>query len=227
MWYEVDIDALMVRTRHRPLPMGYVTLDSALAFGLILGGGSIFLMAISVNYLAAALLAFSILFYSVIYTMLLKPRTPQNIVIGGVAGALPPLIGWVSVTGSLAIPPLVMVGIIFLWTVPHFWSLAIVKHKDYERAGIPMMPNVYGIKKTKLQVILYSVLMVFCSLLLNWIGFSHNLYLWVNLFTGIIFIILSFAVYFQKGWEMRLFTYSILYLFVLFFTLVLDQMVCL
>ncbi len=149
MWYDADIDAVMTRTARRPIPAGRVDGGEALAFGIIMAAFSVLVLGVAVNWLAAALLAFTIVFYAVIYTMWLKRWTAQNIVIGGLAGALPPLIGWASVTGSLALEPFILVLIIFFWTPPHFWALALYKKTDYTQAGIPMMPNVAGDRSTR------------------------------------------------------------------------------
>lgn len=226
MWYEADIDTLMERTKNRPIPRGVITKDTALAFGIVLAFGSVALMAISVNYISAGLLAFTILFYLVIYTMILKPRTPQNIVIGGLAGALPPLIGWTAVTGTIDTPPLIMVAIIFFWTIPHFWALALVKSADYGRAGIPMMPNVRGVQHTKQHIVLYAIITVLSPLFLCIIGFSGWILGIVSIVLGTIFLILSIDLLRRdKGGEMRLFAYSIAYLFLLFLSIVIDQKV--
>ena len=224
MWWEADLDRKMERTKNRPLPRGAIDPDSALAFGIILALGSVFLMAIAVNYLSAFLLMFTIFFYIVVYTIILKPRTPHNIVIGGLAGALPPLIGWTAVTGEINLPPLIMVAIIFFWTVPHFWALALVKAKDYAQANIPMMPNTHGPLSTKKQMFFYTVLTVLCASTLWIIGFSGLFFLTISLGLGSVFLYLSYALIArEKGHEMRLFTYSIFYLFALFLSIIIDQ----
>src|SRR5215475_5790575 len=160
MWYERDLDALMARTRNRPLPAGRVAPDDALGLGVLLSIFSVLLMAVSTNYVAAGLLVAAILFYVFVYTIWLKRRTPQNIVIGGAAGAFPPMIGWAAVTGDVSLPSILLFLIIFLWTPPHFWALALYKQGDYGAAGIPMLPNVAGEQSTKLQILIYSVLLV-------------------------------------------------------------------
>src|SRR5208283_1027019 len=158
MWYEADIDALMGRTRGRPIPAGRLDPDEALAFGLVLSGVSILTLGLVANWLAAALLAFTIFFYVVIYTMWLKRATPLNIVIGGVAGALPPMVGFTAASGELGLSSLVLFAIIFVWTPPHFWALALLKSDDYARAGIPMLPNVAGPDRTRLEILIYALL---------------------------------------------------------------------
>ena len=160
MWYDADIDAVMSRTARRPIPDGRIDADQALAFGLVLSAFSVMTMGVLVNWLSAALLAFTIFFYAVIYTMWLKRSTPQNIVIGGAAGAFPPMIGWAAVSGTITLESVVLFAIIFIWTPPHFWALALYKSGDYEQANIPMMPNARGDASTRLQMFIYSVLLV-------------------------------------------------------------------
>ena len=226
MWIERDVDAHMVRTQNRPLPRGAMDADSALIFGMMLSLGSVFVMAVCVNYLAASLLLFTIVFYTVVYTIYLKPRTSYNIVIGGLAGALPPLIGWVAMTGDISAPPLIMVLIIFLWTVPHFWALALVKADDYAKAGIPMMPNTHGARATKKQILLYALLTTFSPLSLNFIGFNSLYFALLSVVLGGIFMAYTLRVFIQeRGGEMSLFAYSIFYLFVLFLGMVIDHRV--
>jgi protoheme IX farnesyltransferase len=223
MWYEAELDGRMQRTATRPLPRGVIEKDSALAFGLILGGGSVFVMGIAINYVAAALLAFTIFFYVVIYTMILKPRTAQNIVIGGVAGALPPVIGWAAVMGEVSVFPLYLFAIIFFWTIPHFWALALVKSDEYVRAGIPMMPAVNGVLSTKKQILTYAIFTVGASFLPLFDGRVGYFYALSSAFLGGIFTKLAIDLLTrEKGGEMRLFAYSIFYLFLLFFLLVVD-----
>src|SRR5471030_2300446 len=160
MWYERDLDALMERTRNRPLPAGRVAPDDALALGVLLSIFSVVAVSLATNFVAAGLLWAAILFYVFVYTVWLKRRTPQNIVIGGAAGAFPPVIGWVAVTGSVDLIPLVLFGIIFIWTPPHFWSLALWANDDYRRAGVPMLPVVAGAKQTRRQILLYTIILV-------------------------------------------------------------------
>src|SRR5262249_37396767 len=159
MWYEADIDAVMARTAGRPIPRGTVSRREALAFGLVLAVGAVAVLAFAVNVTAAALLAFAIFFYAVVYTMWLKRSTPQNIVIGGAAGALPPVIGWAAATGEIALEPLVLFLIVFLWTPPHFWSLSLNRTEEYARAGVPMLPVVAGRSETTRQILIYSILL--------------------------------------------------------------------
>jgi protoheme IX farnesyltransferase len=224
MWYERDVDAKMTRTAKRPLPMKRIDADSALAFGMVLSLGSVLMMAVAVNYIAALLLAFTIFFYVVIYTMILKPHTAQNIVIGGAAGALPPVIGWAAVTGEVSLVPIFLFLIIFFWTVPHFWALALIKGEEYARAGIPMMPNVKGAFHTKCQMLVYAVLTFGSSLGPWWIGFSNLFYVATAIPLGLVFIILTLQLLLKpKGVEILLFSYSIAYLFLLFLALVIDN----
>ena len=176
MWYERDIDALMHRTRNRPIPAGRIEPGAALAFGIALSVGSVLLMGLATNLCAATVLAISIAFYVVIYTMWLKRRTPQNIVIGGAAGAFPPLIGWAAVTGSVDILPLLLFGIVFFWTPPHFWSLALYACKDYGRAGVPMLPNVAGARETRRQIFWYTLVLAVVSVLPWALGYTGRLY---------------------------------------------------
>src|SRR5690606_29254681 len=165
MWYVAGIDAVMTRTRTRPIPAGRVTPGEALDFGLVLSALSVMTLGVFVNWLSAALLAFTIFFYAVIYTMWLKRWTPQNIVIGGAAGAFPPVIGWAAVTGSISLESIILFAIIFLWTPPHFWALALFKRDDYERAGIPMMPNVAGEASTRRQIFAYALVVAVVGVL--------------------------------------------------------------
>lgn len=176
MWYESELDGRMNRTSGRPLPQGRVSPDEALAFGIVLGLGSVMSMAVLVNYMAAALLAFTIIYYVVIYTMWLKPRTAQNIVIGGAAGAFPPVIGWMAATGTFSFEPWILFAVIFLWTPPHFWALALVRAKDYEKAGLPMMPNVAGPKSTRRQIFLYTLLLLASTTLPFIVGMASWIY---------------------------------------------------
>ena len=172
MWYDRDIDAIMRRTRNRPIPAGRIAPGSALGFGVTLAVGSVLVMGLAVNIPAAAILALSICFYVFVYTVWLKRRTPQNIVIGGAAGAFPPVIGWAAVTGSVDLVPLILFGIIFIWTPPHFWSLALWANDDYRRAGVPMLPVIAGARETRRQILLYTLVLVPLSLLPFLIGFS-------------------------------------------------------
>ncbi|KUM27363.1 protoheme IX farnesyltransferase [Mesorhizobium loti] len=227
MWYEADIDALMSRTAGRPIPRGSVSRSEALAFGLILASSAIALLGLALNLLAAALLAFTIFFYVVIYTMWLKRRTPQNIVIGGAAGALPPVIGWAAATGSVGLEPLVLFLIVFLWTPPHFWALSLNRVGDYARAGVPMLPVVSGRPETTRQILIYSILL-FPSSLLPWaLGFGGAIYGAVAVISGAIFVALAVRLARCRGGDRRpayrLFVFSILYLSVLFASLLIGK----
>ena len=229
MWYDADIDALMSRTAKRPIPSGRILPSEALAFGLTLSVGSVLVLGLIANVLAAAMLAFTIFFYAVVYSMWLKRWTPQNIVIGGAAGAFPPMIGEAVVTGNLGWHSLVLFAIIFLWTPPHFWALALVKSGDYARAGIPMMPNVAGPAATRRQIVLYSLIMAPVAALPALMGFGGMLYLAVSVSTGLVMIALSIQVWLRTEgpaatkacWS--LFGFSILYLFLLFAVLIVEN----
>jgi protoheme IX farnesyltransferase len=175
MWYDADVDALMGRTAKRPIPSGKVSPDEALAFGIVLSVGSVVFLGITANWLSAGLLAFTIFFYAVIYSMWLKRWTPQNIVIGGAAGAFPPVIGYAAATGSVSLETVALFAIIFMWTPPHFWALALLKTEDYRRAGIPMMPVVAGEASTRVQILVYSALLFPVGLLPVAMGFAYGL----------------------------------------------------
>lgn len=229
-WWEVDVDAKMKRTANRPLPTGRVQRVDARDFGLGLSGASVMIMGVAVGWLAAAILAVSIVYYSVIYTMWLKPRTPQNIVIGGGAGAFPPMIGWVAVTGDVTLMPVLLFAIIFFWTPPHFWALALFVKLDYSNAGIPMMPVVAGEKSTRRQIIAYSALMVPLAISPWFFGGTGAIYGIAALALTLAFFALSLPVGLRESVdsddmkpEKRLFAYSIVYLFALFGVLVLDR----
>ena len=228
MWYDADIDRVMSRTANRPIPAGRVSREEALTLGLVCSGFSVMILGLATNWVAAALLAFTIFFYAVIYTMWLKRSTPQNIVIGGAAGAFPPMIGWAAVTGDISLPSVVLFLIIFLWTPPHFWALALYKQGDYGAAGIPMLPNVAGEHATKVQILVYSVILVATSLIPSFIGMSGWLYTLVASVTGISFVYLAVRLFRADGQAMKkvarsLFTYSLSYLAVIFFALLTDR----
>lgn len=189
MWYEAELDAKMHRTAKRPLPNGRIEPDEALAFGVVLAFGSVMSMAVLVNYLAAALLALTIFYYVVVYTVWLKPRTAQNIVIGGAAGAFPPVIGWVAATGEMSWTPWVLFLIIFMWTPPHFWALALVRARDYAEAGLPMMPVVAGAKSTRRQIFLYTLALLATTGLPYWMGMAGLLYAGVASVLGGMFLV--------------------------------------
>jgi heme o synthase len=231
MWWEADLDAKMKRTANRALPAGRMDRTSARDFGMALAGGSVVIMGFAVGWLAAAVLAISIVYYAVIYTMWLKPRTPQNIVIGGGAGAFPPMIGWIAATGDITLMPVLLFAIIFFWTPPHFWALALFVETDYAKAGIPMMPVVAGHQSTRRQILIYAVLLLPLSLAPFWLAGAGPVYGAAALVLSGLFLILSLRVAVFRGGaadgdmrpEKRLFAYSVFYLFVLFAALVIDR----
>ena len=227
MWYDADIDAQMSRTRTRPIPRGRVAPSDALGMGIVLSIASVTVMALAVNLTAAALLALTIGFYVLVYTMWLKRRTPQNIVIGGAAGALPPVIGWAAVTGSLSVEPLLLFAIIFMWTPPHFWALALFRNEDYTRAGVPMMPVVAGEFETRRQILIYALLLAPLAVAPSLIGMAGMGYGILSAALGINFVRLSWVLYRRPddAAAKRLFAFSILYLFLLFLGLVVDKLV--
>ncbi|MEX0344902.1 MAG: heme o synthase [Rhizobiaceae bacterium] len=222
MWYDADIDAIMSRTAKRPVPTGKVAPGEALTFGLVLSAISVITMGIFVNWLAAALLAFTIFFYAVIYTMWLKRSTPQNIVIGGAAGAFPPMIGWAAATGAISLESVILFLIIFLWTPPHFWALALFKEGDYERAGIPMMPNVAGPRSTKRQMYAYTLVVAAVGVLPWALGFAGITYGLIAGLLGAAFIWHAHKVLMSGDGEAAykpakaMFGFSLIYLFALF-----------
>lgn len=224
MWYDRDIDAIMKRTKDRPIPAGRIDPNNALAFGMVLSGASIMVLGIAVSWLSAALLAFTIFFYVVIYTIWLKRSTAQNIVIGGAAGALPPVIGWAAVTGYVGIEAWILFTIIFLWTPPHFWALSLHRHDDYLKANIPIMPVVAGEASTKKQIVIYSILTALSTISPYFIGMGSVVYLSFALALGAIFLLLAIQLYRTEGTKgaMRLFGYSITYLFLVFLGLTID-----
>jgi protoheme IX farnesyltransferase len=227
MWYDADIDALMTRTARRPVPMGRVQPGEALAFGLTLASFAVVVLGLLVNVLAAGLLAFTIFFYVAVYTMWLKRLTPQNIVIGGAAGAFPPMIGWAAVTGSLSLEPILLFAIIFMWTPPHFWALSLYRTEDYARAGIPMLPVVAGDASTRRHILFYTLLVVPIGIAPWPLGFSGPLYGVIAIVTGAIMIALAAQVLRERRPVERaskqLFAFSILYLFLLFATLLVER----
>jgi len=231
MWYEADLDAAMKRTRNRPLPAGRMGRQSALHFGVGLGVFSVLLMGLAVNLLAAAILTVSILFYVLVYTVWLKRRTPQNIVIGGAAGAFPPLIGWAAATGRIDILPVLLFILVFLWTPPHFWALSLFVRTDYAAAGVPMMPVVAGPRATRVQVFLYTLPMVAAAIAPWPLGLTGSLYGIAATILSLVFLGLAARVSMSRiedqalmRDERRLFAFSILYLFALFGVLVADRM---
>ena len=224
-WYDRDIDAIMDRTRSRPIPSGKVEPSEALAFGITISVISVLILSLSANFLTGGLLAFTIIFYGLVYTVWLKRSTAQNIVIGGAAGALPPIIGWASVTASISIESIILFGLIFFWTPPHFWALALVKKRDYQKAKIPMLPVVSGGDETRRQIFIYSVILVGLSVLPNLIGMSKILYGSVAGISGSIFLLLAFKLlrHPDNTRAMGLFKYSIVYLFILYLALIFDR----
>ena len=226
-WYDRDIDAVMQRTQNRPIPSGAVEPAEALSFGLVISALSVLLLGLAANWLAAGLLAFTIFFYGVIYTIWLKRSTPQNIVIGGAAGALPPVIGWAAVTGTLSIEPLILFAIIFMWTPPHFWALALFRNDDYTRANVPMMPVVAGAAETRRQILIYAVLLAPLGVVPTLIGMSSIFYGILAGALGLNFVRLSWQLFRAPDDQVarRLFGFSIVYLFLLFLALVVDRAV--
>jgi protoheme IX farnesyltransferase len=230
MWYDADIDARMARTAARPLPRGRVSADEALSFGGVLSVGSVLTLGVLVNWTAGALLALTIAFYIFVYTMWLKRRTPQNIVIGGAAGAFPPMIGWAVVTGDISMQSLLLFLIIFIWTPPHFWALALYRCRDYERVGVPMLPVVAGLQETRRQILIYSILLVPLAVVPYFVGLAGLTYLALSVVLGAVFLALAIRVYFTtEGREAdtaarRLFLFSILYLYGLFATLFVEAL---
>ena len=229
MWYDADIDARMARTAARPIPRGSVGRDEALAFGTVLSVFSVLTLGLIINWTAGALLALTIGFYLFVYTMWLKRRTPQNIVIGGAAGALPPMIGWAAVTGSVSFESLLLFLIIFMWTPPHFWALALYRCRDYERAGVPMLPVVAGADETRRQILLYSILLAPLAVVPAFVGLGGTAYLVASSLLGMLFVGFAVQVYrVRAGPEAeiatrRLFAFSILYLFLLFAVLLAEH----
>ncbi|MFA6157406.1 heme o synthase [Mesorhizobium sp.] len=231
MWYDADIDAVMTRTASRPVPAGRIQPHEALTFGLILSVLSVMTLGVLVNWLSATLLAFTIFFYAVVYTMWLKRWTPQNIVIGGAAGAIPPVIGWAAVTGSVSLESIVLFLIIFLWTPPHFWALALFKSDDYQRAGIPMMPNVAGQASTRRQIFAYALVLAPVGVLPWLLGYATPVYGVAALLLGAGFVWYAWKVL-QMADDDRvmkpakaLFAYSLLYLFAIFAAYLADSVV--
>jgi len=230
MWWESDIDALMKRTRSRPIPAGRMDRQSALHFGVGLGAFSVLLMGVAANWLAAAILAVSILFYVIVYTIWLKRRTPHNIVIGGAAGAFPPVIGWAAATGDVAALPILLFALIFLWTPPHFWALSLFVRSDYASAGVPMLPVVAGAKATRIQILLYTLPMAAAAVAPWPLGLAGPLYGLAATALSLLFLLFALQVLASRAAEpsemkaeKRLFAYSILYLFALFGALVADH----
>jgi heme o synthase len=228
MWYDADIDAVMTRTAKRPIPRGRIAPGEALAFGLTLAGFSVAVLGLLVSWLAAALLAFTIFFYVVIYTMWLKRSTPQNIVIGGAAGAFPPMIGWAAATGGVSVEPCLLFFIIFFWTPPHFWALSLNRADDYARARVPMLPVVAGAAETRWQILLYSLALVPIGAAPWLLGYADAIYGATALIAGALMVALSWRVRSEgEGADgaraaQQLFAFSIIYLVVLFAVLLVE-----
>ncbi len=229
MWYESDLDALMKRTCLRPIPTGKVKKENALIFGIITSIGSVLALYFFSNFLSSLMLTITILFYVVVYTIWLKQRTPQNIVIGGAAGAFPPIIGWTIATNSISLEPLLLFLIIFFWTPSHFWALSLYKTDDYSNAKIPMLPVVSGIKITKINIFIYSIILFLISLSPYFFGFNGLIYLFVSSILGIYYVYLCYKLLVttneDKVIAKKIFVYSILYLFLIFIIILIDSII--
>ena len=227
MWYDRDIDAVMSRTQTRAIPSGKVTAEAALTFGILLAGGSVMVMGLAVNWVAAILLMVTISFYVFVYTIWLKRRTPQNIVIGGAAGAFPPMIGWAAATGTVSIESITLFTIIFIWTPPHFWALSLYKSDDYKAAGVPMMPLVHGRYETKKQILLYSIVLGPLGIVPFLLGTLGTVYGATAALLGVLFIGTAWRVMRDDSDKncKQLFGFSIVYLFLLFFAMIVDRCV--
>jgi protoheme IX farnesyltransferase len=229
MWYDADIDAKMARTAARPVPRGLVSPEEARSFGIVLALGSVLCLGLMANWVAAALLALTIGFYVLVYTMWLKRSTPQNIVIGGAAGAVPPMIGWAAATGGISLEPFVLFLIIFVWTPPHFWALALLRTRDYAKAGVPMLPVVAGPDATRLQILIYSLILAPLGMVPAIIGLGGALYMIAASILGSLFVVMALDCYRKREGEVadraakNLFAYSVLYLFLLFAVLLVEQ----
>ena len=227
MWYDRDIDAVMSRTKTRAIPSGKITAEAALTFGILLAGGSVMVMGLAVNWVAATLLMVTIMFYVFVYTVWLKRRTPQNIVIGGAAGAFPPMIGWAAATGTVSVESITLFTIIFIWTPPHFWALSLYRSDDYKAAGVPMMPLVYGRYETKKQILLYSIVLCPLGIVPFWLGTLGAVYGATSALLGVLFIGAAWRVMRNDSEKncKQLFGFSIFYLFLLFFAMIVDRCV--
>jgi protoheme IX farnesyltransferase len=227
MWYDRDIDIIMERTKNRPIPAGRVDPNEALGFGIIMAIASVILLSLATNFVAGGLLLAAILFYVFIYTIWLKRRTPQNIVIGGASGAFPPMIGWAAVTGDVTLMPIVLFAIIFFWTPPHFWALSLLIKDDYKNAAVPMLPVVSGVRVTKINIIVYTIILFAITLIPLFIGFSNWIYTSVAVVMGTYFFYLSLRIMRDKNnsYARKTFLFSILYLFILYLALVIDKLI--
>ena len=227
MWYDRDIDAVMSRTKTRAIPSGKITAEAALTFGILLAGGSVMVMGLAVNWFAATLLMVTIMFYVFVYTVWLKRRTPQNIVIGGAAGAFPPMIGWAAATGTVSVESITLFTIIFIWTPPHFWALSLYRSDDYKAAGVPMMPLVHGRYETKKQILLYSIVLCPLGIVPFWLGTLGAVYGATSALLGVLFMGAAWRVMRNDSEKncKQLFGFSIFYLFFLFFAMIIDRCV--
>lgn len=228
MWFDADIDSIMKRTSNRPIPSGNISKSEALTYGIIMAAGSVYVMGVLINWFSAIFLAFTIFFYVFIYTIWLKRKTIQNIVIGGAAGAFPPVIGWISTEASITLEPILLFLIIFFWTPPHFWALAIVTSDEYEKANIPMMPNVMGNKVTINRILVYSIIMSFTAISPYFIDMVSIIYLIPVSILSLTFVFLAAQLYVSKNdksiknHSKKLFIYSIYYLFMVFVIFLVD-----
>ena len=227
MWYDRDIDAIMSRTKSRAIPSGKVTAEAALTFGVLLAGGSVMVMGLAINWVASILLMVTIMFYVFVYTVWLKRRTPQNIVIGGAAGAFPPMIGWAAATGTVSVESITLFTIIFIWTPPHFWALSLYKSDDYKAAGVPMMPLVHGRYETKKQILLYSIVLGPLGIVPFWLGALGAVFGATAALLGALFIATAWRVMRDDSDKncKQLFGFSIFYLFLLFLAMIVDRCV--
>jgi protoheme IX farnesyltransferase len=227
MWYDRDIDSIMTRTQGRPIPAGRLKPGAALAFGNTLAVGAVAVMALCINWQAAFLLAFTIIFYIFVYTIWLKRRTPQNIVIGGAAGAFPPMVGWTAVTGDISLQSLILFAIIFMWTPPHFWALSLYRCGDYERAGVPMLPVVSGGKETRRQIVIYALILAPLGVAPTFVGMASWAYGFVAFVMGVFFAYLAVRIVRFKTDDAAesTFKFSLIYLFVVFAALIVDKAV--
>jgi protoheme IX farnesyltransferase len=229
MWYESDIDALMQRTCLRPIPSGKISRDQALIFGVLTSFASVIMLYAFSNFLSALMLSITILFYVIIYTIWLKRRTSQNIVIGGAAGAFPPIIGWTIATNSITFEPIFLFLIIFFWTPSHFWALSLYKIEDYSNAKIPMLPVVSGVKSTKINIFVYSIILVIISIIPYFFGYFGLTYLISSIFLGSYYIYLCYDLLSHSGRDKiiakKIFIYSILYLFLIFIIILIDNII--
>ncbi|MBH21342.1 MAG: protoheme IX farnesyltransferase [Rhodobiaceae bacterium] len=228
MWFDADIDSIMKRTSNRPIPSGNISKSEALTYGIIMAAGSVYVMGVLINWFSAIFLAFTIFFYVFIYTIWLKRKTIQNIVIGGAAGAFPPVIGWISTEASITLEPILLFLIIFLWAPPHFWALAIITSNEYEKANIPMMPNVMGNKVTINRILIYSIIMSFTAISPYFIDMVSIIYLIPVSILSLTFVFLAAQLYVSKNdksiknYSKKLFIYSIYYLFMVFMIFLVD-----